>query len=114
LAVYRASLTNNGYGDEIGIVLDRDATNGIYSLSVLCSIKQNEVTCYFDEVEMNIESIDRCGGIMSGTALMNALLGFADHIGITTNYLTDVATILSEREEITFQPDVDLDCIVFY
>jgi hypothetical protein len=29
---------------------------------------------------------------MSGTALMNALLGFADHIGITTNYLTDVAT----------------------
>jgi hypothetical protein len=51
---------------------------------------------------------------MSGTALMNALLGFADHIGITTNYLTDVATnILSEREEITFQPDGSLDCIVF-
>jgi hypothetical protein len=56
--VYRALTHNNGYGDEIGIVLDRDATNGIYSLSVLCSIKQNEVTCYFDEVEMNIESID--------------------------------------------------------
>jgi hypothetical protein len=44
---------------------------------------------YFDEVEMNIESIDS-GGIMSGTALMNALLGFADHIGITTNYLTEL------------------------
>jgi hypothetical protein len=57
LVVYRALTHNNGYGDE-GIVLYRDATNGIYSLSVLCSIKQNEVTCYFDEVEMNIESID--------------------------------------------------------
>lgn len=100
---------NNGYGGEIGIVLDRDATNGIYSLSVLCSRNHNEVTCYFDEVKMNIESIEKCGGIMSGTALMNALLGFADHIGISTIYLTDVATIiLSEREEITFQPQVDL------
>jgi hypothetical protein len=38
--VYRPLTHNNGYGDEIGIVLDRDATNGIYSLSVLCSINR--------------------------------------------------------------------------
>jgi hypothetical protein len=51
-----SQITDNG--DEIGIVLI-ETPNGIYSLSVLCSIKQNEVTCYFDEVEMNTESIDR-------------------------------------------------------
>lgn len=90
--------------------IDDETSQYTHGIKVLCNgLEYNHYTCEFNEHKMNIESVERCFDIMSGTDLIIALIKFADHIGIQESILTDVAIISIDEKNGNENPtEIDL------